>query len=499
MDSKTKAFVYLRKSQEREDRQVLSIESQRAALADLIKRENIAPIWLPKEEQTASKIGRPVFNDMVRRIYEGEAKHIITWNANRLSRNPKDAGEIIYAFDEGALISIKTPNRTYRDTKEDKFMLNIEFGTSKLYSDEISANVLRGYQAKYERGEYPTHAPTGYLNAKIGFHRNIIPDPERAPKVQELFRLAATGKYTLDELHRHCIEVLRLTSRKGNLLPKQTLAELLKKSVYYGHYQHGKDWHWGEYDRLISQDLFDQVQVAMGWRTKKTRNSTRGAFHPYKVLSCANCGHNLTAYIKSKKLANGDIAHYTYYVCTRKSKIVKCKEPQIQQVELEEELTGAIRSIQLSADDAQECIKLLRNFHDETTENRAVKLTEWRKDQKETEKKMASLLNMRMDNELTHEEFITKKKELNERLVRTKELIDDTHSNADQWLELAEQFFSGAVNIANTFAIANEEEKRKILLEIGSNWQMGNKKVRFTPRKPYDLLLNRTRNTSWRG
>jgi site-specific DNA recombinase len=499
MDSKTKAFIYLRKSQEREDRQVLSIDSQRQALRELIKRENISPIWLPKEEQSASKIGRPIFEDMIRRIYKGDARHIVTWNANRLSRNSKDAGEIIYAFDQNALISIKTPNRTYRNTKEDKFMLSIEFGTSKLYSDEISANVLRGYQAKYERGEYPTHAPTGYLNATIGYHRNIIPDPERAPKVQELFKLAASGKYTLDELHKHCIQILKLTSRNNNPLPKQTLAELLKKPVYYGVYQHGKDWHKGRYERLISQDLFDQVQIAMGWRTKKPRNSTRGAFHPYKVLSCGNCGHNLTAYIKSKKLANEEIAHYTYYVCTRKSKNLKCREPQIKQVELEEQLKAVIKPVQLSAQDAQECIKLLRHFHEEMTENRAVRLSEWRKDQKETEKKIAHLLNMRMDKELTRKEFMAYKKELSDRLVRTKELIDDAHSNADQWLELAEQFFSGAVNIVDSFKIANEEEKRKILLELGSNWEMNNKKVRFTPRKPYDLLVNRTEKMSWRG
>ncbi len=28
---------------------------------------------------------------------------------------------------------------------------------------------------------------------------------------------------------------------------------------------------------------------------------------------------------------------------------------------------------------------------------------------------------------------------------------------------------------------------------------LGNKKVRFTPRKPYDLLVNRTENTDWRA
>ena len=309
----------------------------------------------------------------------------------------------------------------------------------------------RGYETKYERGEYPSYAPTGYINVKIGHNRNIAPDPERAPLYVKICEEAATGKYTFDELWKYARETLGFTSRYGNPIKRSTLWDMLHKSLYYGFYRHGGEWHSGEYEPLITKDLFDQVQIAMGWAHKRSRNSTNGAFYPYKILSCAYCGHNLTAYTKPKKLTNGTIANYTYYVCTRKSKKVKCKEPQITEVLLEEELESLISPIKITKEDAQECIKLLRHFHDEATKNRNLRLEDWRRDQKETEKKLAQLLEMRMSEELTHEEFLGSKKVLNDSLVRTKELINQTHSNADRWLELAEELFSNAVNVVDTF------------------------------------------------
>lgn len=499
MDSKTKAFVYLRKSQDREDRQVLSIEGQMKAARKLIAQNNLAPIFLPPEQQSAYRRGRPVFDDMMRRIEAGEARHIVCWDAKRLSRNPHDAGRVIGNMSESQVLSIITSGQTFHCTSTDMFYLTILLGVSKKESDDTSAGVLRGYATKYERGEYPTFAPTGYINVKTGHTRNIAPDPERAPQFIAVCEAAATGKYTFDELWHYAKDEVGLTSRFGNPIKRSSLWDMLQNSIYYGYYQHGGEWHWGEFEPLITKDLFDRVQVSMGWANPRTRNSTAGAFYPYKMMSCAYCGHNLTAYTKPKKLVNGQTAYYTYYVCTKKSKKLKCKEPQITNIDLEQQVGELMHPFEISREDANECKRLVRRFHKELTENRTVRLTEWRSEQKETEKKIANLLEMRMDKEITHNEFLDYKVSLNRKLVRTKQQIDKTHEDADRWLELAEELFSTAVSIADTFKIATDEEKRELLLELGSNWQMSNKKVRFTPRKPYDLLVNRTDNSNWRA
>ena len=113
--------------------------------------------------------------------------------------------------------------------------------------------------------------------------------------------------------------------------------------------------------------------------------------------------------------------------------------------------------------------------------------------------KSDKLLNMRMDNEIDSETFKQEKSKYGEVIVRNSKLINDSDSNASQWLELAEEFFTNAMTLVETFQEADTVKKKRILLEIGSNWTLSNKKALFTPRKPYDLLLNRTDLTIWRA
>src|SRR4051794_9664374 len=116
---KVKAFVYLRKSQDREDRQVLSIEGQLKVARKLVEQHNLAPIYLPAEEQTAYKQGRPIFKDLMDRVEAGEARHIICWDAKRLSRNPYDAGRIVGAMSDDKLLSIVTDGQIFHATPTD--------------------------------------------------------------------------------------------------------------------------------------------------------------------------------------------------------------------------------------------------------------------------------------------------------------------------------------------------------------------------------------------
>jgi site-specific DNA recombinase len=76
---KSKCFVYLRRSQDRDDRQQLSIGKQDRQVKEIISENKFSPIYMPPEEQSAKHPGRPVFNDMLERIKSGEARYIAVW------------------------------------------------------------------------------------------------------------------------------------------------------------------------------------------------------------------------------------------------------------------------------------------------------------------------------------------------------------------------------------------------------------------------------------
>ena len=504
METKQKAFIYTRRSQDRDDRQVLSIDGQKQELTKLIQTHEYNPIWLPAEERTAHKTGRPIFDDMVRRIEAGESRIVVVWSANRLARNALDGGRLIHYLHTGQLLKIVTPGRQYSSASmEDQFMLQIEFGMSKMYSDEISKNVKRGYRSKYERGEYPTQAPLGYVNKSVQHAKNIYPDPEKAALVVRCFEQVSTGTYTLKEIWQYARDELGLTTRKGHPVARQTIFDMLHNIVYTGTFKHGGEYHKGSYTPLISKELYDQVQFAMGWRRGPGagRGSTAGRDYPFKgPFVCPQCGHNVTAYTKSKKLkTTGDKVEYVYYGCTKKNKSIKCLEPQISEHELGIQIIEQLRKVKLTQNECSLALDYVRQFHEEYVNSKNKMLKSWKKDADEARVSLDRLLSLRMDNEIDSETFRDRKQKYEAALARTKQLIDGGDSNASKWLELAEEFFTGASTIVDTFEKAPDDQKRRMLIEVGSNWQLQQKKALFTPRKPYDLLVNRTENTNWRA
>jgi DNA invertase Pin-like site-specific DNA recombinase len=120
---KLKYFLYARKSSEQEDRQVLSIDSQKSELETLAKREKLEIVERFEESYSAKAPGREIFNAIIKRIEKGEAEGIIAWHPNRLSRNSVDTGYLVYLMDQNKLQDIRTPGQAYKNTPNDKFLL----------------------------------------------------------------------------------------------------------------------------------------------------------------------------------------------------------------------------------------------------------------------------------------------------------------------------------------------------------------------------------------
>ena len=184
---KTKFFLYARKSTEDEERQVMSIEAQLAELAEFAKRENIEIAETFIESKSAKKPGREIFNEMMSKVHESkEPIGLIAWHPDRLARNSVDGGQIIYSIDINKIVSLRFPTFWFEPTPQGLFMLQVAFGQSKYYSDNLSENVKRGIRQKLRRGEWPGLAPFGYVNNPKT--RAIEPDQMKARVIKKRLR-----------------------------------------------------------------------------------------------------------------------------------------------------------------------------------------------------------------------------------------------------------------------------------------------------------------------
>ena len=197
-----KYILYARKSTEEDDRQVLSIEAQLVELQEYAAKEKLEIVASFQEAKTAKEPGRMKFSEMLSLIERGKADGIISWHPDRLARNSVDGGKIIHFVDRGLIKSLKFPTFWFEATPQGLFMLNIAFGQSKYFVDNLRENVKRGLRQKIRNGVWPGWAPVGYLNnAKT---RGIDVDSEKAPKVKKLFEMYATGAYPLISLANWC-------------------------------------------------------------------------------------------------------------------------------------------------------------------------------------------------------------------------------------------------------------------------------------------------------
>jgi len=191
-------IIYARKSTEEDDRQILSIEAQLHELSEFAAKEKLEIVASFCEAKTAKEPGRMKFAEMLELIEKDKSDGILSWHPDRLARNSVDGGKIIHLVDQGRIKALKFPTFWFEPTPQGLFMLQIAFGQSKYYVDNLRENVTRGMNQKIRNGVWPCLAPIGYLNNPKT--RGIDLNKKKSPLVKKMFELYATGKYNLREL-----------------------------------------------------------------------------------------------------------------------------------------------------------------------------------------------------------------------------------------------------------------------------------------------------------
>ena len=471
-----KYFLYARKSTDVEDKQILSIEAQITELRAYAKQEKLEIIEELIEKQSAKIPGRPIFNEMLEKIENGEANGILAWNPDRLARNSVDGGRVIFLLDCGPLQSLKFPTFWCDNTSQGKFMLNIAFGQSKYYVDSLSDNTKRGLRQKVRRGEYPSLAPIGYLNDPR--NKSIFVDKKKSVIIKKMFELYAQNNSRLEDIS-HFLAQQGITSKNGKDLKRDRISYILSNPFYVGLFRYSKEIHEGKHQPIISKKIFDKVQEILKQRGRP-HHQAKNQPQPYCGLLHCKCGMMITAENKIKIQKNGNIHNYIYYRCSRKSKTKKCLEPFIRQEILDKQISSLLQKFSLKKEWANKMREMLEKDKLQSVQSSATFVEESKKEVVAINTKLQRLLDSYLEQDIERETYLAKKTELISGKKTLEEKIGNLERRQTAWVEPMSEWIEKAENLSKIAQDNNLIQKKVIAKEIfGSNLLLTNREARF--------------------
>ena len=356
---KVRYCLYARKSTEQDEQQALSIDSQIKEMSALAARDGLEVVEVKRESHSAKEASqRPVFNEMIDEMRAGKFNGILTWAADRISRNAGDLGRVVDLMDAGVLVQIQTYSQKFSNNPNEKFLLMILCSQAKLENDNKSINVKRGLRTRAEMGMLPGWAPVGYLNDNRSDHKcEYLLDPIRSPIVKMIFEKVGRDKWSGVRVHHWLKEEVKFKTRSGKDMSIGTLYELLKNHFYCGVFEYPRgsgNWYVGKHEALITRELFEAVRKKITEETSPRKKYDGFAFT--KMMTCGECGSGITCLEKEKVLqTTGKSTFYRYYVCNR-SRDRRCKNPYIREDALIEQLGGIIDEIEIDRLGARQII-----------------------------------------------------------------------------------------------------------------------------------------------
>jgi len=172
------------------------IQNYMAGHEDLTESEVIEYI---DDGFSGTNTNRPRFQDMLRDIEAGCVGTVIVKDLSRLGRSYIEIGDFLERVFPMAGIRVIAINDGYDSANFTGTTGGIDIAFRNFiydsYSKDLSTKVRSAMKVRMEKGKFVSHAPYGYMKSPEDKH-HLIPDPETAPVVQDIFRMVLDGRTT---------------------------------------------------------------------------------------------------------------------------------------------------------------------------------------------------------------------------------------------------------------------------------------------------------------
>jgi len=498
-----KYIAYIRKSEERKERQELSHKAQKRKIQEQFPDLNIIE-WV-EESKSAFKPGRPLFDEMIEKIKNKEADGIVSWHPNRISRNEIDAASVTYMLRMKELKDLKFCAYTFENTPEGIMMLQIIMSQSQYESSKQGRDVSKGMEEKAMDGERPGQVPQGYIKLpSLDDRGNVIKrkgnkiatytakDMERYEQVKLMWKMFLYEGYSPNEIWRKATYEWGYLTRKttfkdnspgGKPMPKSMIYSIFTNRFYAGEIRHNGKWHKGKHDAMITPEEFDYAQKLLGQRGKPRVTANNFAYG--SMIHCGVCGCQIVAKATTKLIkSTGKLKTYVHYYCTRKSLSRPCTQVKYTTLDqLESDIEAELAKYTIIPEFRDMALKILRRTHKNEVKDRVNIYQSQQAGRKRIQAQLDNLTDQLSRGIVDEEDYMRQRNILKFQLANIDEGLRGTEKRAEDWLELTKKVFDFATYARIRFNETTDPKvKRDILQTLGANFLLTNNKLSLTPK-----------------
>ncbi|WP_330641796.1 recombinase family protein [Cuneatibacter sp. NSJ-177] len=321
------AALYMRLSREDGLRESSSIATQRKMLRAFAKEHGFSVYGEYADDgYSGTNFDRPQWQRMIEDIEAGRVNLVITKDLSRLGRDYIAAGRYTEIYFPAKGVRYIAVNDGYDSEQEDTDIAPFKNVINEMYARDTSRKIRSAFRTKRKEGAFiGNFAPYGYRKDPED-KNHLLPDPEAAEVVREMFRLADRGDspaQIADVFNEKGIltPALYRSRNRPDLTPcgcsvrgewtSSMVCKMLGNQVYLGCVVQGKTEKptlkskktlakpkeaWtvvpGRHEALVTEEVFHRVMRRRVSRRRQPKNGFQNAFSG--IARCGDCGRGMS-------------------------------------------------------------------------------------------------------------------------------------------------------------------------------------------------------------
>lgn len=467
-------YSYVRVSTIKQGQTGTSLDEQREAILLYAQRQGFSIVREFEEKETAAKLGRPIFEAMLKGLQRREAQGVIIHKIDRSARNLKDWANLGELIDRGIEVHFANESLDLQ-SRGGRLSADIQAVVAADYIRNLREETKKGFYGRIKQGLYPRPAPIGYVDNGKGSPKT--PDPARGPLIKRAFEMYATGRWPMKRLLNQLTE-MGLRTKAGKNVTLHGLATILHNLFYTGliYIKTKNELFPGAHQPLISRRVFDQVQKVLSRKTVEKK--ARHYFLFRRLLECGSCGCMLVGE-KQKGII--------YYRCHTR----KCQQKTFREDVIEDVFITKLLRIQFTKQENSYLRQKIKEQYRSYLDVKEAQVQALRLQLDQIQDRLAKLTDALIDGLLEKDLYLERKNKLVVDEQKIKERLNALDTDQSDITKKIEQFLELVNSAYSSYKLANLVEKRELIKVITSNSVANGKSVIFKLKIPFQIVAER--------